>query len=154
MSSPDQGFTLNPLETLQCLLNRKLNWIQLHHLQQLESFSSIVTEVLEKKLNMGRTIIYCRTMNDCASLYLFFKQQLGKDFLHPSHAPDLSKYRLVDMYTSCTETTVKNTIVQAFTCASPLGLVITTVAFGIGVDCPHVSQVVHLGAPGDIELWS
>ena len=71
-----------------------------------ETFSSLVTQLLRKKVNMGRVIVFCRTLDDCASLYLYFKKQLGRDFLHPVDAPDLSKHRLVDMYTSCTETTI------------------------------------------------
>ena len=46
------------------------------------TFRSVVTELRENKVSMDRTIIFCRTLDDCASLYLFFKKQLGKDFLH------------------------------------------------------------------------
>ena len=79
------------------------------------TFISVVTELRENKVSMDRTIIFCRTLDDCASLYLFFKKQLGKDFLRPTDAPDLSQYCVVDMYTSCTHSALKNKIIQSFT---------------------------------------
>ena len=30
---------------------------------------------------------------------------------------------------------------------------IVTVAFGMGLDCPNVRKIVHLGAPSDIESY-
>ena len=79
-----------------------------------ESFSPIVKKLAEKKVLMDRILIFCQTLDDCSTLYLFFKDCLGKNFLYPSDAPDLSKYRLVEMYTSCTETGVKNQIIASF----------------------------------------
>ena len=32
-------------------------------------------------------------------------------------------------------------------------IVICTVAFGMGINCPNVRQVVHWGAPADIESY-
>lgn len=118
-----------------------------------ESFSPIISKLLEEKVQMGRMIIFCRTFDDCATLYLFFKKHLGKDFLFPPDAPDLSKYCVVDMYTSCTETSVKNQIIKSFTSSSPLRVVIATIAFGMGIDCPDIRQIIHFGAPDDIESY-
>ena len=49
------------------------------------------------------------------------------------------------MYMSCTEQSVKDDILKGFTNGSTLRIVITTVAFGMGVDCMAVRQVIHLG---------
>ena len=55
------------------------------------------------------------------------------------------------MFTSCTEG-VKNQILKSFTSpTSPLRVVIATIAFGMGIDCPDIRQIVHLGPPDDIE---
>lgn len=48
-------------------------------------------------------------------MYQLFKHYLGQDFTEPpgvSHG--IAKCRLVDMYCKCTETDVKDAIVQAF----------------------------------------
>ena len=34
-----------------------------------------------------------------------------------------------------------------------LRIIIATTAFGIGVDCPDVSKVIHYGPPGDVEQY-
>ena len=36
---------------------------------------------------------------------------------------------------------------------SSLRVVIATVAFGMGIDCAAIRQVVHLGAPDDVEAY-
>ena len=47
---------------------------------------------------------------------------------------------------------MKNEILKAFaSTSSPLRVVIVTIAFGMGIDCPDIRQVVHLGPPDDIE---
>ena len=58
-----------------------------------------------------------------------------------------------DMYLSCTDQVVKDTIISNFTSHSHLRIVIATVAFGMGIDCPDVRQVVHLGISSDIESY-
>ncbi len=37
--------------------------------------------------------------------------------------------------------------------SSQLRIVIVTVAFGMGIDCPDVHQIIHLGPPDDIESY-
>ena len=32
-----------------------------------------------------------------------------------------------------------------------LCIVIATIAFGVGLDCPNVRQVIYLGSPSDVE---
>ena len=46
----------------------------------------------------------------------------------------------------------KQQIVELFTKSSQLHIVIATVAFGIGIDCPDV-HVVHLGLRDDLESY-
>ena len=65
----------------------------------------------------------------------------------------MSQFRLVDMYTSCTDEATESMIVQKFTRPSQLRIVIATVAFGMGIDCPDVHDIFHLGPPGDVESY-
>ena len=119
-----------------------------------EAFTPLIHDLARLKVQMGRVIIFCSTLSECASLYVFFQKSLGSDFLYPCDAPNLSKFRLVDMFTSCTETGVKNQILQSFTSPnSTLRIVIATIAFGLGVDCPDIRKIIHLGAPEDAESY-
>ena len=48
---------------------------------------------------------------------------------------------------------MQNEIVHIFRGQSSLRLVLATIAFGMGIDCPDVRQIVHYGPPGDIESY-
>ena len=109
-------------------------------------------QLLEREQTWAIRSFLAKHLRNVRNCTYFFRKQLGADFLYPSDAPDLSKYRLVDMFTSCTEEGVKNQILKSFTSpTSPLCVVITTIAFGMGIDCLDIRQIVHLGPPDDIE---
>ena len=86
-------------------------------------------------------------------LYKFFLKGLGDNFTDPAGAPDLSRFRLVDMFTSCTDDDVKKQILHSFSVPSKLRIVIATSSFGMGIDCPDIREIVHLGAPADLETY-
>ena len=44
------------------------------------------------------------------SMYFF----VGEDFTVPQDAPDLPQFRVIDMYHSCTDTLVKDSIAKLF----------------------------------------
>lgn len=118
-----------------------------------ENFGILAEELKQKRTDFPRTIIYCRSMDDCATIYLYFQDYLKHDFTEPPSAPSLSKYRLVELFTSCTDNAIKNQIITSFTQHSCLRVVCATVAFGMGVNCPDVRTVIHVGPPDDIESY-
>ncbi len=65
------------------------------HTSLKNTFEPLSKKLKEEGTNMSRMIIYCRSIVDCADIY-----ELGDSFLVPPDAPDQSKFRLVDMYTS------------------------------------------------------
>ena len=112
----------------------------------------IVEELKEQGASAKRLIIYCKRYGEVSNVYRFFKRKLGKNFTVPACAPDLPGFRLVDMYTKCTETSVKESIVTDFSEPdSNLRVVVATIAFGMGLDCPNVSQIIHWGPSSAIE---
>ena len=79
---------------------------------------------------------------------------MGLEFTEPPGASDkIINCRLVDMFFKGTDTEVKNQIISNFTKESFLRIVISTVAFGMGINCPYVHLIIHLGAPSDIETY-
>ena len=60
---------------------------------------------------------------------------------------------LVEIYHSSTDPVVKEAVSSCFATMSDLRVVITTVAFGMGIDCPDVRQVIHVGPPDDVEAY-
>lgn len=84
-------------------------------------------------------------------IYLFMRSELGKYFTIPVGAPDLPKFRLIDMFTACTRQAVKESILASF--CNPQSNLRVIIAFGMGIDCPNVRQVLHWGPASDIELY-
>lgn len=119
-----------------------------------EVFAPIVDDILVKKRNAQRTIVFCRNFKECFDIYQYFRVHLRLDMYYPPTAPHLSKFRLVDMFTSVTDESVKTNIIRNFT--SPNGhcrVVIGTIAFGLGLDSPNVRKVIHWGPSADIESY-
>ena len=115
-----------------------------------DSFQSLAAKLKRKKVSFPKTIVYGRTLTVCAEVYLFLRESLGKDFVHPSDAPDIPQFRIVDMFTGVTDPDHKSQIIDSFKTDGHLRVVVATIAFGMGVDCPDIRQVIHIGMPDDI----
>lgn len=114
----------------------------------------IVEELRVKGVEASKKVIYCRSYGQVAQFYSLFYQLLGRNFTSPPGAVNLAKYRLVDMFSKCTEVRLKESIVSAFVNPrSRLRVVIATVAFGMGLDCPCVREIIHWGPSEDIDMY-
>lgn len=119
-----------------------------------ETFAPLVEEVRRLRSAVDRIIVFCRSYNDCTELYLFFKRRLGKECTEPIGAPDLAALRIVDMFNACTHPSVKNCILQKYCDPnSHLRVIIATIAFGMGLNCPNVRRIIHWGVPSDVESY-
>ena len=118
-----------------------------------EAFAMLLKGIQEQRTNYPRTIIYCQRLNECGRLYQYFRTNLKEGFTEPLGAPDLPQFRLLDMYHSSVDQEIKESILNLFSKPSHLRIVIATVAFGMGIDCRDVRQVVHVGPPEDIECY-
>lgn len=118
-----------------------------------EYFKCIISKLITERSNMDRVIIFCKTYNNVIAIYQYFKQELGKYFTEPPGSANFVVNRVVDVYTHCTHESVKSKIVAQFTKPSTLRVVIATVAFGMGINCPDVRHVIHWGVPADVEMY-
>jgi ATP-dependent DNA helicase RecQ len=120
-----------------------------------ETFSPLLERLQIERQSMPRVIAYCCTYNMCADLFIYFQTALGGQFTEPSSkSAEPNKYGLVNMFLGCTPANVKAEIVRQFTeVGTPLRIVFATLAFGMGVDCCDVRQVIHLGITEDTESY-
>ena len=116
------------------------------------AFEPVVSN-LKQDRNMGRIIIFCRTYEDVIRIHHYFQSTLGSYYTEPRGSPNFVFNRVVDMYTHCTHPTVKDKLLQQFTKPSCLRVMIATIAFGLGINCPDVRQIVHWGVPEDAEVY-
>ncbi len=115
-----------------------------------DTFGPLVVRLSQLRAQLPRVIIYCRRFQDCSAIYILFRNLLGS-FNEPPGAPDITRFRLVEMFTSVTDSDIKEEILKLFTVGSKLRIVVDTIAFGMGVDCRDVREVIHVGAPDDAE---
>ena len=118
----------------------------------LEAFTPLLGKLKDQRLDFPKTIIYCQTLSECGKLYLLFKKYLGQ-FTSPVDAPDMPQYRMVDMFHSCTDKEIKDHIIHNFGQDTCLRVIIATVAFGMGIDCPDVHHIIYMRAPEDLEVY-
>ena len=62
-------------------------------------------------LEMPRIIAFCKCYDERSQIYRLFKYYLRDLFMEPPGVPNLSNFRLVDIYAKCTEGNVKEAIV-------------------------------------------
>ena len=125
------------------------------HKPELEiAFAPMVAGIGQRSVQFPRTIVFCKTMMECTELYKYFKRTLKEHLTHPIGAPNLSTFRIVDMFCSCTHPDVKKSIVSSFLKPDgTLRVVIATIAFGMGIDCPDARCVVHWGSSSNLESY-
>ena len=115
-----------------------------------ETFGVLADRLQEQQFSFPKTIIYGQSFRMCADIYLYLKDLLGSSFTHPEDAPDIPLFRLVEMFTSVTDADHKSKIIQLFKEDTKLKVIIATIAFGMGIDCPNVRQIIHVGLPDDL----
>ena len=120
-----------------------------------ETFSPLVEEIRQKRTATARTIVFCRTYDQCARIYMFMVNRIGKEITEPiGVCQDIPKFRLVDMFTACTHPTVKDSILNSISSKDgTLRVIIATIAFGMGLDCPNIRRIIHWGPSSDVESY-
>ena len=122
---------------------------------KLNCFAKEVGDKLKsERLSYPKSIIFCRSYQDCANMYAAVIHNLGKEKTEPPGYPNLLEYRLVSMYTRASTPAMKEIIISIFSNTKcTLWVLIATTAFSMGIDIPDIRQVFHLGPPCDAEQY-
>ena len=144
---------VNPYVIAMCPCKKNMAYSVSEYTNIVDIFEPFALKLSNERVRMPRIIVYCHRFEECSDIYTYFRDFLGKNFTEPPNAVNIPRFRLVDMFTSVTDASIKSEIIDLFTKESQLRIVIATVAFGMGLDCPDVRQVVHIGAPDDCESY-
>lgn len=108
------------------------------------TFGSLINNLIVKGTDTDKTLIFCYSKLECSNILDYFEQHLG-DKLYSGDC------RIVNIYTNITDDLTKSRILESF--SDPNGVlrvVIATVAFGLGVDCPNIREVIHFRSPASM----
>lgn len=119
------------------------------------SFESVLRPIAEQlkveQTEYPLTIIYL-PLKWCGTAYNLFCEVLGDSQYFPKYSARVPQNRLFAQYHAPQTTRMKHEILQQLMQENPtVRVVFATVALGMGVNIPHIHQVVHLMVPRTIE---
>lgn len=90
-------------------------------------------------------ILYVRSINTCQQIFNWILDELQDKIFCGEKIPE---NRFVEMFHASTDEESKERMMESFICPSgQLKLLISTAAFGMGVNIPDVDLVLHWGIP-------
>ena len=117
-----------------------------------EVFKSILLEVNRYGVQTVKTLIFCQTRAQAATIWRMFEYNLGRKIY--ASEKQVPENRLVEMFHAGTPERVKQYILNNVT--NELGnirVLVCTIAFGMGVNCKGVHRIVHFGPPKSVESY-
>lgn len=117
------------------------------------TFGPLLEKLRKERQAFPRTVIYCQHLEECADLWLYFKSNLKNELTEPIGAPNLSRFRLVEMLHCCNTPDLKAQILESFSIQSQLRIVFVKYEHGVTLKCTDIRQVIHLGPPEDLESY-
>ena len=119
---------------------------------KLEVFCDLFAENLyHMRTGFPKTLVFFSTIAECVTVYKYLKVKLGNHFTEPPGYPNYHNFWLMDMYTrGCSDEMRKKVLTSFMQPGGKLRLVVATMAFSMGVDCPDIVNVVHYGPPSSV----
>lgn len=116
------------------------------------TFGSTLNELTSNGKETTRTMIFCQTRRQCAVVFAVFRRALENN-MFVNREENLEK-RLVEMYHAGTPKTVIQHIEKNMSIASShIRVLVCTIAFGMGINCKGVSQIIHFGPSKTVESY-
>ena len=110
----------------------------------------MVDELLEKKTEYPMTLFYADT-GIISFSYAFFEKTMGRNQYIGAPEPE---NRLFAQYTQVYTDDMKKFIVTELCKQNPkIRIVFATVALGMGLNAPHIRQVIHYKPPTSLEKY-
>jgi len=114
----------------------------------------LVQDLRANGASTEKTIIYCPSISACNEVYGYLQNSLRADGYKDGKLNSFS-HRLYNVYFANVGPTTKKHIQDSFPSSdSVIRVLIATIAFGIGVDVPDISRVVHWGlSKNALSFW-
>ena len=114
-------------------------------------FRGIIDEMLQNGITTERTLIYCQTRKHCGLIFRLFEIHLRDKLYNGINRP---QNRIVEMYHAGTPDQVKKYVIESLSQETGhIRVLISTIAFGMGVDCKSVRRVIHFGPSKNLESY-
>ena len=66
----------------------------------------------EKRATFPKTVLFCRRYTDCSDLYISLRRKLGSGLTEPPDYPDLSEFRMVELYTKVSKPAKREAVLE------------------------------------------
>ena len=118
-----------------------------------ERFRWLIDELRSNKTDTLKTIVFCRSIDVCATLYQLFNYALKSEGYIPKGCFDVSN-ALFGMYHSKITDEEKQVLTKSFMIPTGLCRVLfCTIAFGMGINIPNIRRVIHNGPPAKVDQY-
>ena len=99
--------------------------------------------------DVPKMIIYCPTLDSGSQLNKLLHFQLRRQYANAQHV-----HGLVDMFNKACSISKRSEVLQSF-CedSGKLRIIIASTAFGMGVDCANIREVIHWGPPTTLDTY-
>ena len=79
-----------------------------------ELSTTLASELIVAHPSMPKTVIFCRTLRECADMYTAFKQKLGPNITKPPGFPNILQLRIITLFTGASTSELRKEILDEF----------------------------------------
>ena len=113
------------------------------------TFARFIEDLRKNGTSSERVIIYCQTIKVVSHVYGVFKGDLGGDMYVTQGDP---KSSMVEVYHSrIDELNQENIVADLAKSDGNIRILISTIAYGMGVNCQGVRTIIHYGLQGTLK---
>ena len=79
-----------------------------------EISTALADELILMRTNMPKTVVFCRTLRECADMFTAIKKKLGANITEPPGLLNIRQLRLVTLFTAASTPTMREEILDEF----------------------------------------